>query len=355
MNDIDIKQRDELRKQVLLRIFFSLSLSIHALLIVLFIYLQFYGLVIFTILNFCTFLFDFFLLKKKKYLLAMQLGVMDVVVGSVVLSYLLGWASYFSLYLIASALIIINSFSMKLRWKVFEVVLLFALFVLSLIFTKGGFHVYAVDARILDWIGLFNMLALSFAIFFMEFQNFRENDILKKRLEDMAEIDMLTGAYNRRFFNKYLDIEIKRHTSLMKYGQVREVNFGIAMIDIDNFKQINDTYGHLVGDAVLANVARVIKAALFERDIFCRFGGEEFVVLFTSTSRSGAMTAMKKVVKAVEDYEFRQDEMSPVAHVTVSIGYAHVEEESDIFKLLDLADKRLYAAKNAGKNTVVGV
>jgi diguanylate cyclase (GGDEF)-like protein len=199
------------------------------------------------------------------------------------------------------------------------------------------------------------MLALSFAIFFMEFQNFMENDILKKWLEDMSEIDMLTGAYNRRFFNKYLDIEIKRHMSLMKYGQVREVNFGIAMIDIDNFKRINDMYGHLVGDAVLANVARIIRAALFERDIFCRYGGEEFVVLFTSTSRPGAMTAMKKVVKTVEDYEFRQNEESPGTHVTVSIGFAHVEEESDISKLLDLADKRLYAAKNAGKNTVVSV
>jgi diguanylate cyclase (GGDEF)-like protein len=283
----------------------------------------------------------------------MLLGATVIIVGAAVVSLFLGWTSYFSLYLIAAAVVIINSYSRKLREKVIEVVLIFAVFVSLLICTKGGFHVHDLDPRILDSIGLFNMLVFICTILFMQLQTFFENDLLKKKLEDMSEMDMLTGAYNRRFFNKYLDIEIRRHASLIRYGQTQEVNFGIAMIDTDNFKRINDMYGHLIGDAVLADVARIIKAALFERDIFCRYGGEEFVVLFTSTSRAGAMIAIGKILRTVEGHVFELGEAAPGTHVTVSVGFASVDEESNIFKLLDLADKRLSAAKKAGKNRAV--
>ncbi len=124
------------------------------------------------------------------------------------------------------------------------------------------------------------------------------------------------------------------------------------MIDIDDFKKINDVYGHLVGDTVLAEVAHIIKAVIFERDIFCRYGGEEFVILFTNTSEPGAMIAIEKILRTIEKYEFMINKNSKI-HVTVSAGFASLGAESNIYRLLDIADKRLYAAKKTGKNKVV--
>jgi diguanylate cyclase (GGDEF)-like protein len=222
-----------------------------------------------------------------------------------------------------------------------------------LIFTNVEYPRYVLEAQILEGIGLFNILAFIAAVLFMQFQTFIEGDKLRKRLEEITEIDGLTGAYNRRFFNKYLDIEVRRLESQIKYLHAREVNFGIAMIDIDNFKAINDKYGHLFGDIVIAEVAHLIKAVIFERDIFCRYGGEEFVALFTTTSKAGTLVAIRKILKTVANYEFRINQDTSVIHVTVSIGFASFDEESNIYRLLDLADKRLYTAKKMGKNTVV--
>jgi diguanylate cyclase (GGDEF)-like protein len=189
----------------------------------------------------------------------------------------------------------------------------------------------------------------------MEFNNFIENDKLKKKIGEISEIDPLTGTYNRRFFNNYLDIEIKRQKSLLKYSHSREVNFGIAVIDIDDFKDVNDNYGHLVGDAVLLEVAETIKAIIFERDILCRYGGEEFVVLFTSTPKSGAMIAIEKILGTIENHKFminRENSKIKIS-ITVSIGFASFDEDVNIYKLLEIADKRLYIAKETGKNRVV--
>jgi diguanylate cyclase (GGDEF)-like protein len=187
----------------------------------------------------------------------------------------------------------------------------------------------------------------------MSVRNFVENDLLRRRLEEMSEMDMLTGTYNRRFFNRYLDIEIRRNASQIRYGLQGEVNFGIAMLDLDDFKLVNDGYGHLAGDDVLSDVAHITKAALFERDILCRYGGEEFVILFTATSREGSVRAIEKIRKLVEDHQFFPSTSSPGIHITISIGFASFDEESDIYRLLDLADKRLYEAKTAGKNRVI--
>ncbi len=353
MDDLDLKETDRKRKRVLLRLLLASSLLVEILLVILFFYLQFYGLMILAMFYSATFVFNFFLLKKEKFLLSLQVCVISIVTGSLIFSYFLGWTSYFGFYLVAAVIIVINSLSIKLGLKIFEVILVSLIFFLLWIFTKDGFHLYIVDIKILDLIGIINILLMISLTLFMQFQNFLVNEKLKKKLEEMSGIDMLTGAYNRRFFNKYLDIEIKRYESLIKYGQAKEVNFGIAMIDIDNFKRINDTYGHLIGDTVIASVAQIIKKILFERDIFCRYGGEEFVVLFTTTSRPGMMIAIGKILKTVRDYVFSLDDKSSGIQVTISIGFASFGEESDINKLLDLADKRLLAAKKAGKNRVV--
>jgi len=210
-----------------------------------------------------------------------------------------------------------------------------------------------INPAILEAIGLFNIINVLFTLLYMSFRNLVQNEFLRKELKDQSEMDGLTGTYNRRFFNKYLDIEIRRLNSEIKYHVNTEVNFGIAMLDIDNFKKINDEFGHLIGDNVLTDIVRIIKTALFERDILCRYGGEEFVILFTSTSREGAVKAIEKIRKLVDGNYFYLDENNPKKHLTISIGFATFSEQSDIYKLLELADKRLYKAKQSGKNRVI--
>jgi diguanylate cyclase (GGDEF)-like protein len=115
---------------------------------------------------------------------------------------------------------------------------------------------------------------------------------------------------------------------------------------------VNDSYGHLAGDKVIAEAVSVMKAALFERDILCRYGGEEFVVLFTATSREGAIRAIEKVRALVESHGFYPDDGEATVAITVNIGFASCDERSDVYELLELADTRLYKAKQSGKNRV---
>jgi diguanylate cyclase (GGDEF)-like protein len=350
---MSIIEIDQKRKSTLLKYFFILSLIIHILFVILYAYLKYFDLLKLGIINSCILLFNLFLLRKKKYLLSMQIGVIAIVVISFISTYYLGWKSYFSLYLIASAIIIINSLSLKQKWKIMEVVVITLLFIVLFISTNNENTKYLSENNVMEWIGQFNILAVLFAILFMQFQNFIENENLKKMLEEISNIDILTGAYNRRFFTKYLDVEIKRLGSQIKYQHSLEVNFGIAMIDIDDFKNVNDKYGHLIGDAVIVEVAHIIKAVIFERDLFCRYGGDEFVVLFTSTLKPGAIKAINKILNSVENIIINTNKGKQIIRIAVSIGFASFDEESDLYKLLDIADRRLYTAKRMGKNRVV--
>ncbi len=352
MNEMNIAELDQQRKHTLLTIFFLLSLFIHILLVILFLYLKFSELLIIKSINVCIFIANIFLLRKKKYLLSMQIGIFAIVVTATIDTFFFGWKSYFSLYLIASAIVVINSMSLHLNWKKIEVTFILILFGFSLIFTNNEHPIYSVNSKLMEWVGLFNLLVVILSILFLSLQNFMESDKLKKKIEEISEIDPLTGAYNRRFFNQYLDIQIKQLESQIKYGHSRDVNFGIVMIDIDDFKMINDKYGHLVGDTVLTEVVRIIKAVIFGRDIVCRYGGEEFVVLFTNTSEPGAIIAIEKILRTIEKHEFIINK-NLIIHITVSAGFASLNVESNINRLLDIADKRLYTAKKTGKNRVV--
>lgn len=192
--------------------------------------------------------------------------------------------------------------------------------------------------------------------FELQTQN-EEVAILNKQLRELAEIDALTGAYNRRFFNEYYEIEVTRALNQVHHypKQQGEMDFGIALIDIDNFKSINDKYGHLVGDSVLKKLVETMKSVLFSRDIVCRYGGEEFAVIFTRTNKTGAIKAAEKIRKEIEQTHFFFDETMPEGRLTVSIGFASFEKDfsSKENNIIKVADQRLYRAKQTGKNKVV--
>jgi len=183
---------------------------------------------------------------------------------------------------------------------------------------------------------------------------------LNEELQHAAEIDALTGAYNRRFLDQYLEVETRRAAADRDHRKEADfpepaMNFGLAMFDIDDFKQINDEFGHIVGDRVLAAVAERVRASIFERDLLCRYGGEEFVVIFTRTSREGIIEAADKLRRCVSEKPFAAEADLQSLKITVSIGvtsFADVEKPTRE-SILRAADECLLAAKRMGKDRVI--
>ena len=185
----------------------------------------------------------------------------------------------------------------------------------------------------------------------------QEIEDLNRELKVLVNIDGLTGVYNRRFFNEYYAIEIERLMNTLTFNVTDNLflDFAIAIVDIDNFKQINDTYGHKTGDIVLRDTASIISETIFTRDIVCRYGGEEFVVIFTKATKEGAVNGAEKVRAEVEKHVFRFSDEVPEGHITISIGLASFISDGGKGRadLIKVADERLYIAKKSGKNMVV--
>jgi diguanylate cyclase (GGDEF)-like protein len=183
---------------------------------------------------------------------------------------------------------------------------------------------------------------------------------LNEDLRRMAELDPLTGIYNRRFFGEYLEIELRRAKNRLEHkaaalSGANDMNFGLAIIDVDHFKLVNDRFGHQAGDRVLVEIAKHIQDNLFTRDVLCRYGGEEFVVLFTRTSKEGIIQAVEKIRRGVAGHRFQPAENQAAHPVTVSIGAVIFEDVSELSseQILHVADERLLAAKAGGRNRVI--
>ncbi|MGS2717457.1 diguanylate cyclase [Eionea flava] len=161
----------------------------------------------------------------------------------------------------------------------------------------------------------------------------------KKRIEQLSITDKLTGLYNRFKLDSALAFELYR------VNRTQE-KISIAMIDIDFFKDINDNYGHIIGDKILVHIANIIKQSSRSLDVVGRWGGEEFFIILPSTDLDGAYALASKICKNIEDSVF--DDIT----VTASIGVAsfHLGEQAEDF--IKRADDALYSAKHKGRNRV---
>ncbi len=169
-------------------------------------------------------------------------------------------------------------------------------------------------------------------------------ELLEKnnQLDAMAKTDVLTGLSNRAHLYAMLQYELTR-------AERYEVPLAVAMIDIDQFKSVNDTYGHAVGDAVLIQFAALLKQHSREIDVVGRWGGEEFLVILSGVPGQGAMVWAERVRAACEEADF-----SGGKGVTCSIGVASNVSGMGMEALLNRADDALYSAKRSGRNRVVG-
>tara|TARA_R110001599_G_scaffold74051_1_gene204380 strand:- start:102 stop:1040 length:939 start_codon:yes stop_codon:yes gene_type:complete len=162
-----------------------------------------------------------------------------------------------------------------------------------------------------------------------------------ERLDHLAHHDELTELLNRRAGLQRLEQEIKRYE---RYA----TPFSIAIYDLDNFKAINDTYGHSAGDDVLKQITALVSNALRDTDLHVRLGGEEFLVIMPGVNAEEAYQGMERVRKSIGQHTFTEHQLT----VTLSSGIASYVEASGT-RLLDRADKAMYQAKQTGRNRVV--
>ncbi len=174
-----------------------------------------------------------------------------------------------------------------------------------------------------------------------------ENAQLYAKLEEMALRDGLTGLYNRIYFNKEMQNCLDNH---QKFG----LPFVLSIMDIDHFKKVNDEHGHLCGDLILKEVAQLIKASIRKGDVVCRYGGEEFAIMFKNTGE------LKSVIQRVEDIRFEIEQKvtmysnKPIS-VTCSFGLVSssaLGKEASLEDAVRCADDALYEAKRTGRNKV---
>ncbi len=168
-----------------------------------------------------------------------------------------------------------------------------------------------------------------------------------RQLYESSVKDPMTQVFNRQYFDAQL-------TSELSFALRHATELSLLVVDIDFFKKVNDSYGHLAGDAVLRSVAELLQAQLRTEDTLARYGGEEFVVLLRGVALSDAVRAAERLRTAIEKAPIQYG--TQAVPVTLSIGCASVADctEPSPEMLIETADQRLYAAKRGGRNRVVG-
>ncbi|MFH1571708.1 MAG: diguanylate cyclase [Gemmatimonadota bacterium] len=166
------------------------------------------------------------------------------------------------------------------------------------------------------------------------------------QLRSQAVIDDLTGIYNRRYLDEQLGVRL---------GEARryETPLSLAIIDIDHFKRVNDSFGHQFGDLVLQETAGLVRSLMRKEDILARYGGEEFATILPHTDRLGAAILCERIRESVADHTFAADSHS--TRITLSLGVASypLDEIESTSQLIGKADRRLYRAKEMGRNQTI--
>ena len=169
----------------------------------------------------------------------------------------------------------------------------------------------------------------------------------KEKLRELAITDGLTHLNNYRYFREYLTKELLRAERHKSY-------VSLIMLDIDFFKNYNDTHGHLAGDDVLRSLASLLQENIRSIDFAARYGGEEFVIVLSQTDAPSAFFVAEKLRVLIEDHPFPKQEQQPDGNLTVSMGISTFPKDGKkVEKLVDIADQRLYKAKKSGRNKII--
>lgn len=305
----------------------------------------------------CVMYFTFtFLIKKEKYLLIMILTVAEVILHGFVTTFIVGLNSgfvfyYFVMLCAASYFVLTWDIYKKkeINTSVYAGVLLIATVIAYLIsinfepsqpLLKGQLMTFSILNIFMSFASI-----TEFLIFLQWDVTHNSNTLTSKNseLDEMANRDTLTKLYNRRFMNQKLDEKLN---DLINEGKI----FGIIMCDIDNFKRVNDTYGHDVGDDVLVMVADALKKSTRDDDFVSRWGGEEFLIVINGNKRITIDVAerMRKLISETPVVSGKSE-----INITMTFGVSESIPGYNIDKLIEIADENLYKGKTNGKNRVV--
>lgn len=262
---------------------------------------------------------------------------------------IIGWASLFTalIYLqndditIYAMILFICSAVFVIRAKTSRL-----LYGMSIIFF--GILIYGFVESIPDANGLlFKSLIVTILAYTIARTNYRirielynkNSELLKlnKELEDRVKRDSLTGLYNNGYAFEYIE-------TALELRRAKNTNLTLMMIDIDDFKKVNDQYGHLEGDIVIQSLANVLTELIDDKDIAARYGGEEFIVVLNDTNLQEASEIGSRILEAVRSLQFTFG-----SQITISIGVAQCNGDTRE-TLIKKADEQLYQAKNLGKN-----
>ncbi|WP_373001017.1 GGDEF domain-containing protein [Sulfurimonas sp.] len=207
--------------------------------------------------------------------------------------------------------------------------------------TISAYLIYPMNTEAFVLHSFWMIAALSFGILSGYLLESSQKTIFlkKEELEKIAITDRLTGLYNRVMFDKVVKDELEK---FKRYKRT----FGLMILDIDFFKDVNDSYGHLVGDDVLLEFTKIIKRYTRSSDTVIRWGGEEFIIISLEVDKDGLITLAEHIRKKVEEHNFKT-----VGKKTVSIGLTLNKESDDINSILQRTDQALYISKNSGRNS----
>lgn len=182
------------------------------------------------------------------------------------------------------------------------------------------------------------------AVMVNQLELFLKRSRLYDEIQKLSITDGLTGCFVRRYFLERLKQEIQRSAQ-------NSLSLSLLLIDVDNFKSFNDTYGHITGDTVLKEVVKILQSSLRQIDMCARYGGEEFCIMLPATGRDGAVLAAERLRANVQDAQIKA--FNEAIKCTISVGLAVFPDDGrQINSLIDKADKALYRAKDSGRNRV---
>lgn len=325
-----------------------LAIFVHAFYVVLFKFLSYDLAAFYNVFSFLFYFFMLILIYKEYYRLTISLVHLEVSTFVVVCTILGGWESGIFFYLFALvSLVYFCPFHHRFVPYFFSAIEIFLFFVLK-IYTESALAFYPpLPQNQITWLYLYNASSCFFVILYAAFLTNVSANVTKKRLtkenENLTELvnhDQLTGLLSRHSF---LDIV-----------ESSRLNFFIfALGDIDNFKHVNDTYGHLCGDYVLQEVSRLISSHMDGSAVVCRWGGEEFLFFFHSQAVSFEMAKMQmeQLRLAISNYPFCYENHS--FQITITFGMSKGKRCADYHVLIKEADEWMYQGKKRGKNQVV--
>lgn len=303
-----------------------------------------YLLMIMLIVNFVFSNINWYKIKQEKYMAATRYIYLELILFMAVGTVSLGMSYGFYLYGISliTVLYYVKYFSTKLKQKsVNEKVVVCSVivsYVSSYIYTLKKGPLYTINET-MSFLFFMGNSVMVFAVLII-YMKMYISLIMKTQneLERIAHCDRLTGLFNRHYLLSHMD----------EIAQDGFQNYWIAIIDIDNFKKVNDTYGHNGGDYILKNVADTAKE-FFSESTVCRWGGEEFIILASGDKVPDTRLddMRKKISETVMNFENQQ------ISITVTAGTERYSDSYSIDQWISVADKKLYEGKNSGKNKVV--